>query len=59
MLLKEKAEVSHIKSGSQGEIGNVLRISVIALSSTNCDSDIWHYPILSEHKSKSVQIAIQ
>ena len=27
MLLKEEAEVAHIKSGSQGEIGNVLRIS--------------------------------
>ena len=59
MLLKEEAEVSYIKSCSQGEIGNVLRIGVIALSSTDCDSDIWRYQILSEHKSKLVQFAIQ
>ena len=62
MLLKEEAEVAHIKSGSQGKIGNVLSITVIALSSTYCDSDIWHYPILSpcriSHDANTAKIVI-
>ena len=58
IVCKEDADMVHIKSCPQGEISDVLRLGVIALSSTDSHSDIWRHPILSDHKSMSVQFTI-
>lgn len=62
MLLKEEAEVAHIKSGSQGEIGNVLRIShdahatkiVIYMILRTDRTVLFHHP--SSRESRALEI---